>query len=347
MAEKKHRINAPTLLVIIAVIALTAAVAFDAMKPRYSLREKSTVAMGTVVTQKLYSKGDCNDTVKIIEDIIRDTEDSISRRISSSDIAALNEKGEISADEKLRDIFDKCNKVYADSDGAFDITVGALSALWNIGEEGAAVPPDGELKTALSLVDGGKVSVTDDRIQIGEGQLVDLGAVGKGLVCDYIKEELEGSDVYGAVILVGGSVLLYGQNPDADSWRVAVRNPRGESNETLGSFTLKEGFVSTSGDYERILEENGRTYHHILDSKTGYPAESGLMSVTVVCDNGLLSDALSTAAFVLGREKGSELLAEYGAEGIFVDKDKSVYVTEGLGDSFTLTDSSYTLRGKS
>lgn len=346
MTDKKRKINASALVVAIAVVALTAVVALDALKPRYTLSEKSTIAMGTVVTQKLYSKNDCADTAKSIEDILRETENRISRRISSSDIGVLNREYEVEADDGLKDIFNKCNKVYYDSQGAFDITVGRLSALWNIGEENAALPSESEIKDALSFVDGSKVSVDGDRIKIGKGQLVDLGAVGKGLVCDYIREELERSDVYGAVILVGGSVLLYGQNPDADSWKIAVRNPRGESNETMGSFTLKEGFVSTSGDYERVLEVNGVSYHHILDSETGYPAESDLMSVTVVCDNGLLSDALSTAAFVLGLEKGSELLEKYGAEGIFIGKDKSVCVTGELRENFTLTDSSFTLRGE-
>lgn len=343
MAEKKRKNPASTILVVASVIVLAIVVVFDAMQPRYTKTEKSTIAMGTVVTQKLYSEKDCSDVIKDIENILAQTENMISWRINASAVSQLNEKFKVKADERLKDIFEKCNSVYVDSNGAFDITVGSLSTLWNIGEENAKVPDQTDIDKALGLVDGSRVKIDGDYVTVEDGQFVDLGAVGKGLACDYIREQLAESDVYGAVVLVGGSVLLYGQNPDTDSWKVAVRNPRGESNEVIGTFPVDEGFVSTSGDYERVLTENGKSYHHILDSKTGYPAESSLMSVTVVCDNGLLSDALSTAAFVLGKEEGMALLEKYGAEGIFIEKDYSVYVTDGLNGSFTLTDNSFTL----
>lgn len=343
MAQKKRKNFTSTLVVAVSVIVLAAVVVFDALQPRYTKTEKAAIAMGTVVTQKLYSDTDCSEVIADIEDILAQTENEISWRIDTSAVSRLNKNTRVRADEKLKDIIEKCNSVYADSRGAFDITVGSLSTLWNIGEETAKVPSQADIDKALSRVDGSQVRIDGDYVIIGAGQFVDLGAVGKGLVCDYIDGILSQSDVYGAVVLVGGSVLLYGQNPDADSWKVAVRNPRGESNETVATFTMGEGFVSTSGDYERVLTENGKSYHHILDSKTGYPAENELMSVTVVCDNGLLSDALSTAAFVLGREKGTELLQKYGAEGIFIEKDYSIYVTDGLKNSFTLTDNSFKL----
>ncbi len=343
MAEKKRGNLVSTLVIVVLAVVLAVVVIFDAMQPRYTKTEKATIAMGTVVTQKLYSENDCSGTIEDIEAILTETENMISWRIDTSSVSQLNKNAKVQADDKLKDIIEKCNSVYTDSMGAFDITVGSLSTLWNIGEENAEVPSRSDIAKALSSVDGSQVKIDGDYVTIGNGQFVDLGAVGKGLACDYIREALAQSDVYGAVVLVGGSVLLYGQNPDADSWTVAVRNPRGESNETLGSFTITEGFVSTSGDYERVLTENGKSYHHILDSKTGYPAESSLMSVTVVCDNGLLSDALSTAAFVLGKEEGAQLLQKYGAEGIFIEKDYSIYVTEGLRNNFTLTDNSFTV----
>ena len=137
--------------------------------------------------------------------------------------------------------------------------------------------------------------------------------------------------------------MLYGKNPTYDSWSVAVRDPRGDSSSYMGTLSLKSGVVSTSGDYERVLTVGDRKYHHILDPKTGYPADSGLISVTVVCDSGILSDALSTAAFVKGLKGGAELLESFGAEGVFIDKDKKVYVTDGLSDKFTLNGDGYEL----
>ena len=180
-------------------------------------------------------------------------------------------------------------------------------------------------------------------IYIEDQCTLDLGAVGKGIACDvaqnYLKQQKE---VSGAVIAVGGSILLYGSKADGSNWNVAVQNPRGKDGEAMGVLSLSgTSNVSTSGDYEKYFMQNGKRYHHILDPATGYPAESGLISVTVVSDNGLLSDGLSTACFVLGKEKGQKLLETYGAEGIFIDQNKKVTVTKGLKDKFTILNEEY------
>lgn len=181
-------------------------------------------------------------------------------------------------------------------------------------------------------------------IYIEDQCTLDLGAVGKGIACDvaqnYLKQQKE---VSGAVIAVGGSILLYGSKADGTNWNVAVQNPRGQDGEAMGVLSLSGTTnVSTSGDYEKYFMQNGKRYHHILNPSTGYPAESGLISVTVVSDNGLLSDGLSTACFVLGKEKGQKLLETYGAEGIFIDQNKKVTVTKGLKDKFTILNEEYT-----
>lgn len=180
-------------------------------------------------------------------------------------------------------------------------------------------------------------------IYIGDKCTLDLGAVGKGIACgvvqDYLKKQKE---VSGAVIAVGGSILLYGSKADGSDWNVAVQNPRGQDGEAMGVLSLSGTTnVSTSGDYEKYFMQDGKRYHHILDPSTGYPADSGLISVTIVSDSGLLSDGLSTACFVLGKEKGQKLLETYGAEGIFIDQNKKVTVTKGLKDKFTILNEEY------
>ena len=145
------------------------------------------------------------------------------------------------------------------------------------------------------------------------------------------------------MISVGGSILLWGSRPGGGDWKVGVRDPRGEAADQLGTFTLAEGFVSTSGDYERTLTVDGKTYHHILNPKTGYPANAGLISVTVTAPSGLLSDALSTACFILGYEKSLPLLDAFGAEAIFVTGEKQVRTTPGLKQTFQLTNDAYHL----
>ena len=180
-------------------------------------------------------------------------------------------------------------------------------------------------------------------IYIGDKCTLDLGAVGKGIACDVVQDYLKKQkEVSGAVIAVGGSILLYGSKADGSDWNVAVQNPRGQDGEAMGVLSLSGTInVSTSGDYEKYFMQDGKRYHHILDPSTGYPADSGLISVTIVSDSGLLSDGLSTACFVLGKEKGQKLLETYGAEGIFIDQNKKVTVTKGLKDKFTILNEEY------
>ena len=180
-------------------------------------------------------------------------------------------------------------------------------------------------------------------IYIGDKCTLDLGAVGKGIACDVVQDYLKKQkEVSGAVIAVGGSILLYGSKADGSDWNVAVQNPRGQDGEAMGVLSLSGTTnISTSGDYEKYFMQDGKRYHHILDPSTGYPADSGLISVTIVSDSGLLSDGLSTACFVLGKEKGEKLLETYGAEGVFIDQNKKVTLTKGLKDKFTILDKEY------
>lgn len=180
---------------------------------------------------------------------------------------------------------------------------------------------------------------------------LDLGAIGKGAACDAALECYRQSDVKAAVVAVGGSVGLYGTKPDGQAWRVSVRDPADAGG--LGVLDLPGGFVSTSGSYEKFFEQDGKTYCHLLDPRTGFPAESGLASVTVWCPPdmeagypGALSDGLATACFVLGLEDSIPLLEQYGAQALFVDEEGWVTVTAGLREHFTLTAEGYTLAGE-
>ncbi|MBQ9279072.1 MAG: FAD:protein FMN transferase, partial [Lachnospiraceae bacterium] len=176
-----------------------------------------------------------------------------------------------------------------------------------------------------------------------EGMMLDLGATGKGYALDVAYEMLTEHNISGAMVSVGGSILIYGTKDsykkEDNTWKVGIRDPKGSQEDLIGylEYPCEEGFsryISTSGSYEKYIEKDGVRYHHIYDSKTGYPASSGLASVTVVCDNGLKSDGLSTACFVLGYEKSKELLRHYNAEAVFIDEDNNVTVTDGLKDIY-------------
>lgn len=315
------------LKIVFSLVALIAVFSFALFlsdrNKRFDMTEKSIIAMDTVVTEKIYAEKDSATYIKNVSDIITGLEDKISRFDSNSAVYELNEKGAVT-DKTVSTVIMLLNKISKETGGAFDITVGGLSDLWGIGSENERIPGREEIEEALGKVDYRELKVDGAAVTLESDASVDLGAVGKGFACDLIRSYLEGTETEGAIVSVGGSILAYGDyNKKGDKWSIAVRHPRNES-EFLGVISLDEGFVSTSGDYERYFEKDGKRYHHIFDATTGYPASSGLVSVTVVSDSGILSDALSTACFILGEEKGKELIEKYNSSAIFVDENMNI-----------------------
>lgn len=319
--KSKGRILKFIVSVTAVVLVLCLSLFLYSREKRYDFTEKSFISMDTVVTEKIYGK---NTSVFIapVFNIVTGLDETISRFNEESAVYSLNTKGETS-DKSVLQIIDGVKTVSDDADGAFDITVGGLSDLWSIGKEGERIPTEKEISDALESIDYKKIRIENGTVYYEDG-IIDLGAVGKGFACDLIKAYLSSENVKGAVVSVGGSILAYGDyNDKGDKWSIAIRHPRSES-EFLGVIRLDEGFVSTSGDYERYFEKDGKRYHHIFDARTGMPASSGLISVTVVADSGLLSDALSTACFIVGEEKGKALIEKYGASAIFVDEEMNI-----------------------
>ncbi len=320
----RKKITAIALTVLFLVGALGLFVFYEDRHERFDGGEKTHIAMGTVVTQKLYGDSAAKDIEKT-KAMIDSLDNMISWRKNDSEIARLN-SGETLTAQYLADAIKVCSDISSLSGGAFDVTVGKISRLWNIGEENQRIPSEDEIKAELENVGYGKIKFGKDQVRLADGVEVDLGAVGKGMACDMLKTYLDSSNMQGAVVSVGGSILAWGDyNKAGDKWRIAISHPRNEG-EYIGVVSLDEGFVSTSGDYERYFEEDGKRYHHILDATTGYPAETDIISVTVVCDSGLVSDALSTACFILGEENSREILSEYNASAVFVDKDMNISI---------------------
>ena len=266
-------------------------------------------AMDTVVSETLYTTGD--DINSKLTSVLTDVETNLlSWTNESSQIYKVNADSgkdkEIS--DELSGYLERLLKIAKDSEGAFDPTIGKLIRLWDIGGENQKIPEEAEIKNVLKDSGYQKVSLDGTTIRMDEGCSLDLGAAGKGIGCDSILEYLETQkDVSAALMNLGGSsVMTYGSKPDGSSWNVAVTDPRAENDDDYLGVVALNGteFLSTSGDYEKYFIENGVRYHHIMDPSTGYPAESGVIGVTVVCDSGLEADALSTACFVLGVEKG-------------------------------------------
>ncbi len=297
---------------------------------------KSFVAMGTVITSSIWTKNNPEIQQQINDEINALEKSLLSKNVDTSEVGRLNKEKSASVSEDLADILLDCKEVSKDSNGAFDVTICPVSTLWDFGGENQRLPSENEIEAALSKINYESINVKGTNVTIGNEQSIDLGAVGKGYTCDKIKALLEECRAQKAIISVGGSLLLYGNH----KFTIGVANPSGNK-LAMGTIDLKDCFISTSGDYEKYFEQDGKKYHHILDARTGYPADGYLSSVTVICDSGLLSDALSTACFIMGYNESLDLLKKYDAEAIFIFKDKTVKCTDGVADKFKITNNTF------
>ena len=300
---------------------LTILILFSGCGEKTESFNATVTAMGTVASYKIFGQG-ARESFSEIDKVFEEIDNACSLTKEGSAVNMLNSSGETDNPYIVEqaELFSK-NNLLEISENKFDLTIGTATTLWNIGFENAKVPE----KVDITYVDGTKTKIENNVFYIGENQEIDLGAVTKGYALDKAKEILDKNNLSGVVTL-GGSVLFCGSKKN--NWTCAIKNPFNTS-EYLGVITLKEGFVSTSGSYERFFVENGKTYHHIIDATDGYPYETDIVSVTIICDNGFLSDALSTVCFMAGIEKSKEIIKEFNASAIFVDKDQNITI---LGD---------------
>lgn len=308
----------------------------------------TTYSMGSYVQQTLYGP-EREETAQKAANQVALLEDLISWRVENSDIQRLNAqagKDFISLDPATQKILETSLSVCEASDGAFDITIAPLSQLWRF-DDSPHLPKDALIQNLLPRIDYHNLSLLEDgTASLKESATaLDLGAVGKGAACNAVLDVYRESKISRAVVAVGGSVGVYGKKLFGEPWEIALRDPNGAG--SIGIFQIKSGFLSTSGSYEKTFtdETTGKTYHHILDPQTGYPADSGLVSVSVWSQDGALSDALSTACFVLGTERSLPLLEQFDAQALFITEDNQIYLTRGLEKNFRLNSPSYRLAG--
>nr|WP_258881010.1 FAD:protein FMN transferase [Clostridium tagluense] len=304
--------------------------------------------MGTIVQLKVYGKNSEKATELALKRI-SDIESKMSVNIKSSEITKLNAKAGVSGEKLSVDtysVIEKAVKYSKLTDGSLDATIEPIVKLWGIGTDKARIPSKSEIEEKLKLVDY-KDIILDSKnstVQLRRtGQAIDLGAIAKGYTADEIKKVLIDNKVNSALINLGGNVFAVGSKPDGTSWNIGIQNPLDTRGQYLGTISVTDKSMVTSGNYERYFIVDGKRYHHIFDPKTGYPSEAGLISTTIVSDNSIDGDALSTSTYIVGLSKGIKLIESIkGVEAIFVTSDKKVYVTAGLKDSFNLTNKEFT-----
>jgi len=260
-----------------------------------------------------------------------------SRHISGSDINRINEaagREAVKVNDETIFLLQKALEVAEISEGAFDPTIAPLLELWGFGTDENRIPTAEELNKVLPFINYRAVQVNeaDSTVFLPEqGMKLDLGGIAKGFIVDRGQQEAGKFSATALFINAGGDISIKGSKPTGDRWRIAVQNPRSPE-EWAAIIEMDEGSVATSGDYQRVFEMDGERFHHILDPKTGFPSE-GVSSVSIVAPDTLMADALSTAVFVLGLEKGLELLESLdGVDGVIIDIQGGIHVTSGLVD---------------
>lgn len=311
---------------------------------------KSDYILGTIIDITIYDKQDESIIDKAMARI-REIEAKMTiNNADTSEIIALNEaagKSEVKVSPDTFDVLERA-KFYSElTNGLFDPTVGSIVKLWNIGTEYAAVPDPKVLEEKRLLINNDKLILDRSNLTaklVDAGMQVDLGAIAKGYAADEVAKVLKENGVQHAIINLGGNVLTMGGNMQGDPWKIGIQNPFNPRGDYLGIITIDDKTVVTSGTYERYFEKDGKRYHHILDPRTGYPADNEVASVSIITDSSMDADGNSTSVLLLGLEDGKKFVeSEVGFEAIFVTYDKKVYVTSGLKDTFILTNSEFTL----
>jgi thiamine biosynthesis lipoprotein len=252
---------------------------------------------------------------------------------AGSEVYAVNHAdGEpVKVTEPVYRMLETAAAIWSDSGGALDPTIYPLVKAWGFIDGNYRVPSEEELQALLSHVDMGAVRLEGDTVRLPAGMELSFGALAKGYAAQAAAEAMRDAGVSAAVLSLGGNVQTLGTKPDGKPWSVAVQDPF-DTGDYAGLLQLGGGTAAvTSGGYQRFFEQDGVTYHHILDPATGMPSHSGLVSATVVCDDGTKADALSTAAFILGEQKSLELREKLGGfELVLITEDRRVIVTGGL-----------------
>lgn len=349
------------------ILALLTAVSLSAgcRKTLSSPITKQEFALDTIISISVYETidGDYSGkkTEEAVQEVIDDCkayEDIFSMQKEGSALWNLNAGLTSEVPWQLADCLQLALDYSELSGGAFQISIGKVSQLWDFTSENPQVPDDADIQAALAYVDDSKISVSpkdesdpeaDRTVTMPEGYVLDLGAVAKGYIADLLREDLQEKGIRRAVINLGGNVLVFGgksggtftdnEGSGEEPFAIGIRNPAGEAGEYLATVSAADLSIVSSGNYERqFTDENGNVYFHILDPDTGYPCESGLSQVTILTDSSADADALSTVCFVLGLTDGLALIESLpDTEAVFVTTDGEITMSSGASAYVTLT----------
>ena len=338
--EKKRNLWIGILFVVVLSVFI---VCYGKMQKPEEPITATTFKLNTVVKVTIYD----SQNEKILQDALAlcdKYEKIFSRTRTDSEIYLLNE-GKLPQEDGYYILSEECAELigkglyYSElSGGAFDITIEPLSSLWDFTSGEKQIPDSQTLVEAQKHVGYEKVELKGNKIRFQEdGMGLELGAIAKGYIADKIKEFLISEGIESAVIDLGGNVLCIGARPDGEAFRVGIQKPFADRNETVATAGIRDRSVVSSGIYERYFEKDGKLYHHILNPKSGYPYENGLTAVTILSDESVDGDGLSTVCFALGLEKGLELINSLpDTQAVFITEDGELHYSEHFEEEVPL-----------
>ena len=301
--------------------------------------ERSLFAMNTYMTFTAYGE-DAQEALQEAEECIQQVEGLWSVTDENSEIYQANHSGgqPVTVSEETAEIISFALELAQRTGGALDPTIYPVLTAWGFTTNSKQVPSQQQIAQLLEQVGYDRIQINGSELTVPDGMELDLGAVGKGYTADLVTEILRRHGVTSALISLGGNIQSIGSRPDGSDWRLGIRAPWESGN--LGVLTVSDAAVVTSGGYENYFDdEQGNIYWHILDPSTGYPADSGLQSVTIVGREGKMCDALSTALFVMGAQSAEQYWRENGGfEMLLVTDSGEILITEGIAENFTLNE---------
>lgn len=299
--------------------------------------------MDTFIEQKLYGKN-AEDAVNEISTKLQEFENTFSMHQENSDISRLNAAAggdAINLSEDVYRLLERGKKLSLLSEGAFDLTVAPLTQIWQITADNPRIPSTNEITMALEMVDANDLILEEGAAKLNyKGQAIDLGGIAKGAACDIVREVAEKYDIDCGYVSIGGNLVVLQQKPLGRDFYFGVRDPAGTASDAVCAITLYGKTMATTGAYERYFEKDGKIYHHVIDPQTGWPAESDLLSVSVISEDGTLADYLSTTLFVLGKDTVLNCLGRSDFQVIAVGKDGNIYCSADLKQNIVLTENS-------
>lgn len=311
--------------------------------------ERTEFLMGTIVTIKVYDENKeaaLEPVFERIQELVEKIDVNDPDKVSEID--QINDQAGIEPVKVSDDIYNliaKGKDYSTKAEGSYDISIGPLTDLWRIGFPDERKPEQSEIDAVLPFIDYKQVELDDKNktVFLGKKEMkLDLGSIAKGFMADEAAEVLKENDVTTAIIDLGGNIYVLGNNPSGKQWTVGIQDPYSTRNNTIGKISETDKSIVTSGIYERVLEVDGKTYHHLLSPFDGYPFDNDIAGVSIVSDKSIDGDGLSTSVFSKGVKDGLKFVEQFkGAEAIFISTDKKVYITSGLKGNFELTNEEF------